>query len=144
VSEDKEFTAHVREATLRAFDLKPWDAGLAPVPLRVRIWRKLTFAYRRGKAVDWSGYNPAEAEARAADEAYRAALPGRMRAVADLLGEGLPDGLRFELQVPAAGDCEAVAADMDIDPAVPMTKEQHAEFTRRMDERLARRFLEET
>ncbi len=88
----------VQAAVLRAFGLKPWDAGLAPVPLRARIWRRLTFAYRRGKAVDWRSYNAAEAEARAADEAYQAALPGRMREIVDRLSEGLPEGLRFDLE----------------------------------------------
>ena len=62
VSEDEAFAAHVQAATLRAFGLEAWDAGLAPVPLRVRFWRRLTFAYRRGKAVDWTSYNAAEAE----------------------------------------------------------------------------------
>lgn len=42
-------------------------------------------------------------------------------------------------QVPGAADCTAVAADMGIDPAVPMTAEQHAEFARRMEARLSRR-----
>jgi len=37
---------------LKAFDLKPWHAGLAPVPWRVRVWRKISFArWRVSRAV---------------------------------------------------------------------------------------------
>jgi hypothetical protein len=100
VSEGEEFAAHLREQVLGAFDVKAWDAGLATVPLRVRIWRKITFAYRRGKAIDWAPYNKTEAEYRACEEAYRAALPGRMREITDRLSEGLPDGMRFEWTEP--------------------------------------------
>lgn len=86
----------LQAAILRAYGLKPWDAGFAPVPLRIRLWRALTRAYRRGKAIDWRSYNAAEAQARAADEAYIAALPGLVAGIADRLNDGLPDGLRFE------------------------------------------------
>jgi hypothetical protein len=79
-----------------AFGLKPWDAGLERPPLRVRIWRAVTFAYRRGRAFDWSRYNAAEAGYLARQEAYMAALTGHMQAVADQLGGLLPDGMRFE------------------------------------------------
>lgn len=41
--------------------------------------------------------------------------------------------------LPEPGDYEVVASEMGIDPAAPMTPEQHAEFGRRMDERTARR-----
>jgi hypothetical protein len=92
VSESDEIQAHI----LAAFGVKPWDAGVAPVPLRIRIWRALTFAYRRGKAIDWRSWNEAEAHARAAEEAFKAALPGRLQDIADDLSEGLPDGMRFE------------------------------------------------
>jgi hypothetical protein len=89
------------ERVLDSYDLKPWDAGLAPVPLRVRVWRAITRAYRRGKAVDWRSYNAAEAEARAAEQAYVAALPGRVREAAAevnwLFEDVLPEGMRFEV-----------------------------------------------
>src|SRR6185437_16112544 len=87
----------LQASILRAYGLKPWDAGLVPVPLRVRLWRAVTLAYRRGKAIDWRSYNAAEAEARAAHDAFLAALPGRAQEIADQISEGLPDGtLRFE------------------------------------------------
>lgn len=35
----EEFAARLRRDTLRAFGLKPWHLGLAPVPLRVRLTR---------------------------------------------------------------------------------------------------------
>lgn len=38
-----------RDDILRAFDLKPWHIGLAPVPLRVRIWHRITLARWRGQ-----------------------------------------------------------------------------------------------
>lgn len=93
---DDDFAAHVQAATLRAFGLKARDAGLAPVPLRVRMWRRLTFSYRRGKAIDWRSYNAAEAEYHARQEAFAEALPGRMQEIAGQVSEGLPEGLRFE------------------------------------------------
>lgn len=95
---DEELTSaeQIQACTLEAFGLKPWNIGAAPVPWRVRVWRRVTFAYRRGKAIDWRSYNAAEAEMRARDEAYRAALPDRMQEIADQLSEGLPDGMRFE------------------------------------------------
>lgn len=34
----------VRADVVRAYGLKPWDIGLAPVPRRIRIWRKITLA----------------------------------------------------------------------------------------------------
>lgn len=86
----------VQAQVLRAFGLKPWDAGLAAVPLRIRIWRAVTRAYQRGKAIDWRSYNAADAAARAAIEAYKAALPGRAQEIADELSEDLPPGMRFE------------------------------------------------
>jgi hypothetical protein len=95
-SDEEEFAAQLRSQVLDAFGLKPWKIGLAPVPLRVRVWRAVTFAYRRGRAVDWSSYNAAEAEYRERQEAFRAALPGRMQEVADKLSELLPEGMRFE------------------------------------------------
>jgi hypothetical protein len=93
---DEEFAATLQSQVLAAFDLKPWDAGLTPVPLRVRIWRAVTFAYRRGKAIDWRSYNAAEAEHRAREQAYVDALPDRVQEIADHLSEMLPDGMRFE------------------------------------------------
>jgi hypothetical protein len=96
MSEHDEMAEAIQAQVLRAFGLKPWDAGLAPAPLRIRIWRIITRAYRRGKAIDWRSYNTADAEARAATEAYKAALPGRVQEVADQLSDGLPDGMRFE------------------------------------------------
>ena len=95
-SDEEEFAAMLRSQTLAAFGLKAHDAGLAPVPWHVRAWRAVTFAYRRGKAVDWRSYNAAEAECRARDEAFRAALPGRAQEVADQLSGMLPEGMRFE------------------------------------------------
>lgn len=44
MTEDEAFAARLREGTLRAFGVKPWDIGLEPVPRRVRFWRKITFA----------------------------------------------------------------------------------------------------
>jgi hypothetical protein len=38
-NEDQAFADALREQTLRAFNLKPWHIGLAPVPWRVRVWR---------------------------------------------------------------------------------------------------------
>ena len=32
-----------QQAILKAFVVKPWHIGLAPVPRRIRIWHKLTF-----------------------------------------------------------------------------------------------------
>lgn len=97
VNEDDEMAAAVQADVLRAFGLKPWDmtATVCP-PLRVRLWRAVTFAYRRGKVIDWQSYEAAEAAMRAADEAYKAALPGRLQDIADDLSEALPDGMRFE------------------------------------------------
>lgn len=43
--------------------------------------------------------------------------------------------------LPEPGDCEAVAAEMGIDPAAPMTAGQYDEFARRMGEHLGRRRL---
>lgn len=86
----------IQASVLGAFGLKPWDVGAAPVPLRVRLWRAVTFAYRRGRAIDWRSYNAAELAARAAEAAYLAALPDLTQGIADLLSESLPDGLRFE------------------------------------------------
>jgi hypothetical protein len=98
--EHEAFRSQLQRQALEAFGVRPWHYGLAPVPLRVRIWRKLTFAYRRGTAIDWRSYNAAEAEARAREAAFVAAMPGRAQAVADGLNERfahvLPDGLRFE------------------------------------------------
>ena len=96
MSDNGEFSAHLRARTLEAFGLKPHDIGVAPVPWHVRLWRAATFAYRRGKAIDWRSYNAAEAEARTRQEAYKAALPGRMDEITDQLSECLPDGMRFE------------------------------------------------
>lgn len=49
---------------------------------------------------EYATYEEAAVAACAADEAFRAALPGRMAAVVDLingqLAGALPDGLRFE------------------------------------------------
>jgi len=93
---EEEFAAALRSQVLAAFGLKPWDAGLEPAPLRVRFWRAVTFAYRRGKAVDWRSYNAAEAGYLAREQAYEAALPGRVQEIADQLSGMLPDGMRFE------------------------------------------------
>jgi hypothetical protein len=136
MSSDEEFADFVRARTLGAFGLKAWRAGLAPVPLHVRIWRAVTSAYRRGRAVDWSSCNTAETEFRERQRAFAADLPGRAHAIADLLSESLPDGLRFEYGPPSEADAEAVAGGMGIDPAIPMTQEQHAEFSLRMSEPL--------
>jgi hypothetical protein len=97
VSEDDAFAERLREQTLKVFGLKPWDitATVRP-PRRVRLWRAVTFARRRGKVVDWGPYEAAEAEAREADEAFAAGLPGRLAEIAGQLGKELPDGLRFE------------------------------------------------
>jgi hypothetical protein len=140
VSENEELITGdwIKAAVLRAYGLREWDISSAPAPLHVRLWRAVTFAKRRGKVIDWRSYERAEAEYRAADEAYRAAIPGRMEEVAALLSEALPDGLRFEwgpsTQVAAA---VSVAEEMGIDPAVPMTAAEHAEFVLRLDERRA-------
>ncbi len=86
---------------LRAFGLKPWDitSAIRP-PLRVRFWRAVTFARRRGKVIDWSSYEAAEAEHLVVETEYRVALPARAQEIADLINEQfaglLPDGMRFE------------------------------------------------
>ena len=95
-SDEEEFAAGLQAQVLAAFGLEPRDAGLAPVPRRVRIWRAVTFAYRRGKAIDWRSYNAAEAEYRAREQAYADALPGRMQEIAGQLSGMLPEGMRFE------------------------------------------------
>ena len=92
-----------RSQVLAAVGLKEWQIGAAPVPWYARIWRAVTFAYRRGKAVDWRSYNAAEAEYRAREQAYVAALPGRAQEIADQFSGTLPDGLRFEW---ATGRCD--------------------------------------
>ena len=86
----------VRSQVLAAFGLKEWQIGAAPVPWYARIWRAVTFAYRRGKAVDWRSYNAAEAEYRAREQAYVAALPGRAQEIADQFSGMLPEDMRFE------------------------------------------------
>ena len=91
----------VRSQVLAAFGLKEWQIGAAPVPWYARIWRAVTFAYRRGKAVDWRRYNAAEAEYRAREQAYVAALPGRAREIADQFSGMLPEDMRFEWGVSA-------------------------------------------
>lgn len=97
MSEERdEFADQIRAQTLAAFGLEEYDIGMAPVPLHVRIWRAVTFAYRRGRAVDWRSYNAAEAEYQAREQAYVAALPGRVQEIAGQLSDALPDGLRFE------------------------------------------------
>jgi len=97
VSEDDAFAEQLREQTLKAFGLKPWDiTGTVRAPWRVRFWRTLTFAKRRGKVTDWGPYEAAEAEAREAHQAFAAGLAERMTEAAEALSEGLPDGLRFE------------------------------------------------
>lgn len=42
----------VRADILRAFGLKPYEVGIAPVPRRVRIWNKITFARWRVRLAD--------------------------------------------------------------------------------------------
>lgn len=91
----------VRSQVLAAFGLKEWQIGAAPVPWYARIWRAVTFAYRRGKAVDWRSYNAAEAEYRAREQAYVAALPGRAQEIADQFSGMLPEDMRFEWGVSA-------------------------------------------
>lgn len=93
MSEDDEPRAQV----LRAFGLKPWDitSAVRP-PLRIRLWRAVTFARRRGKVIDWTSYEAAEAECLVAETEYRVALPSRIAEIAEQLSEGLPDGMRFE------------------------------------------------
>lgn len=48
-AEHQAFIKQLQRDTLSAFGLKPWNVGLSPVPLYVRIWRKLTFSRRRVK-----------------------------------------------------------------------------------------------
>lgn len=86
----------LQRAVLRTLGLKAYDAGLAPVPWRVRLWRRVTFAYRRGKAVDWRSYNEAWAQAKAEEVVFEVELPGRAQAIADAISEVLPEGMRFE------------------------------------------------
>lgn len=45
--DQERFRRQLRRDTLRTFGVKPWQAGLVPVPRRVRAWHKLTFARRR-------------------------------------------------------------------------------------------------
>jgi hypothetical protein len=104
VSENDDLQAHI----LKAFGLHPWDitSAVRP-PLRIRLWRAVTFARRRGKAVDWRKYEAAEAEMLAREAEFEASLPSRMQEVADLISEELPDGMRFEW----TGDQEAIQDD---------------------------------
>jgi hypothetical protein len=95
VSERDESEA-LRQQVLGAFGVKDYDIGIAPVPGWVRFWRAATFAYRRGKAIDWRSYNRAEAEARVREEEFRSAMEDYRQGVASRLSELLPDGLRFE------------------------------------------------
>lgn len=95
MSEQDEFGEMLKAQTLAAFGLKPWDIG-GPVPRRVRFWRAVTFAYRRGKAVDWRSYEVAEAQAQQRNVEFRAGMDARVQEVADQISEGLPGGLRFE------------------------------------------------
>ena len=104
MTSDEEFAAVLQSQVLAAFGLKPWQAGLEPPPLRIRFWRAVTFAYRRGKAIDWRSYNAAEAEYRAQMEAYAAGLPGRAQEIADELSGMLPDGMRFEWTAGGSAD----------------------------------------
>jgi hypothetical protein len=121
---------------LAAFGLKPWDitSAIRP-PIRVRLWRAVTFARRRGKVIDWRSYEAAEAERLAGEAEYLSALPGRMAEIAEYLSGGLPDGLRFEWVAPTADEAVTASAEMGVDPAAPMTEEQRAEFTRRIARR---------
>lgn len=55
--EDEAFAEQLREQTLKAFGLKPWDiTGAVRPPWRVRFWRAVTFAKRRGKVIDWDRF----------------------------------------------------------------------------------------
>lgn len=82
---------------LGTFGLKPWDVTSAVrPPWRVRLWRRLTFARRRGKVIDWRSYEATEAEALVAEAEYAANLPHRAQEVADSLSALLPEGMRFE------------------------------------------------
>lgn len=49
---DDEFTAQLRQRTLDAFGLKPWQLGLAPAPRLVRWTRPLRRAWY---ALSWRG-----------------------------------------------------------------------------------------
>ena len=91
----------VRSQVLAAFGLKEWQIGAAPVPWYARIWRAVTFAYRRGKAVDWRSYNAAEAEYRAREQAYVAAITSEPQEIADQFSGMLPEDMRFEWGVSA-------------------------------------------
>lgn len=49
--DQERFRRELQRSTLKAFGVKPWEAGLCATPYRVRIWRRLTFArwrVRRG------------------------------------------------------------------------------------------------
>lgn len=96
--DEGEFAARLQRQTLGAFGLKAWDAGLAPVPWHVRLWRAVTFARRRGKVspVDWESYNAAEGAFRQERERFEASIYDTAREVGERLSEALPDGLRFE------------------------------------------------
>lgn len=91
----------VRSQVLAAFGLKEWQIGAAPVPWYARIWRAVTFAYRRGKAVDWRSYNAAEAEYRAREQAYVAVVADEVQEIADQFSGMLPEDMRFEWGVSA-------------------------------------------
>jgi hypothetical protein len=52
VSDSETLREAVRADILRAFGLKPWDIGLAPVPWRVKLWRTVTFARLRIRLAD--------------------------------------------------------------------------------------------
>lgn len=91
----------MQDQVLRAYGLKPWDiTATVRAPLRIRFWRAVTLAKRRGKVIDWRSYEAAEAEMHAATEAYLAEVPGRIQETADRISEALadvlPEGMRFE------------------------------------------------
>ena len=98
----------LRQQVLDAFGLKLYDiTATAPMPSRVRLWRAVTFAAWRGKVISRRSLRrleQAEAGYRVREEAYLAALPGRMREIGDMLSAGLPDGMRFEWAAEGDGD----------------------------------------
>lgn len=100
MSEPDEFAEMVRAKTLAAFGLHEWDISSAPAPWRVRFWRAVSFAKRRGKVIDWRSYEAAEAELRETEAKYRADMPARLAAfeahLNGMLAGSVPEGLRFE------------------------------------------------
>lgn len=104
MSEPDEFADYyLRSKILGAYGLHEWDISSAPAPWRVRFWRAVSFAKRRGKVIDWRSYEAAEAELRESEAKCRADMSARLAAfeahLNGMLAGSVPEGMRFEWTV---------------------------------------------